>query len=162
MKSIPPHIAWPAGVIMLIMLSVVVSFSALYFANADGGAQLIEGYYEQASNWDTHMEQQALNEELGWNLDVKLVRQQDQVRPFQFEVLVMDASGQPIDDLEVFVRTSRPQHSGIVEEAGLSADPERPGTYQRGLQLTQSGLWDFDITLEHASQRYRTTIRKEI
>ena len=45
--TIPPHIAWPAFVIFLLLLSVFVSFAALWAANSDGGAILVREPTEQ-------------------------------------------------------------------------------------------------------------------
>lgn len=47
--TVPPHIAWPALVIFLLLLSVGVSFAALWAANSDGGAILVRDPNEQFS-----------------------------------------------------------------------------------------------------------------
>lgn len=44
---IPPHIAWPLFVVLLLLFGVGSAFSILYAAHTDGGAQVVESYYEQ-------------------------------------------------------------------------------------------------------------------
>lgn len=44
---IPPHVAWPAFVVLLLLLSVGVSMAALWAANSDGGAILVREPTEQ-------------------------------------------------------------------------------------------------------------------
>lgn len=46
-RTVPPHIAWPAFVVFLLLLSVFVSFAALWAANSDGGAILVREPTEQ-------------------------------------------------------------------------------------------------------------------
>ena len=39
--EIPPHIAWPGFIILLLLLSMVVSFGALIAARSDGGVDVV-------------------------------------------------------------------------------------------------------------------------
>ena len=41
---IPPHVAWPAFVILLLAMSVGLGVTAVVAANSDGGARLVEEY----------------------------------------------------------------------------------------------------------------------
>ncbi len=40
---VPPHIAWPAFVVFLLLLSVAAAVGTVIAANSDGGVQVIEG-----------------------------------------------------------------------------------------------------------------------
>ncbi|MEM8558508.1 MAG: hypothetical protein AAGG50_11855 [Bacteroidota bacterium] len=39
---IPPHIAWPLFVVLLLSMSVTAALYTAYMANVDGGVQVIE------------------------------------------------------------------------------------------------------------------------
>jgi hypothetical protein len=41
---VPPHIAWPLFVALLLAMSVGLGVTAVVAANSDGGAQLVDGY----------------------------------------------------------------------------------------------------------------------
>ena len=47
--EIPPHIAWPALVILLLLLGMGNAFYALYAAHSDGGAIIISDPVEDAT-----------------------------------------------------------------------------------------------------------------
>ena len=44
---VPPHIAWPAFVVLLLLIGIGSAFAALWAANSDGGALLVREPVEQ-------------------------------------------------------------------------------------------------------------------
>ncbi|NNF59119.1 MAG: hypothetical protein HKN04_12865 [Rhodothermaceae bacterium] len=40
---VPPHVAWPLFVVLLLAMSVGAALFTAYMANSDGGVQLVEG-----------------------------------------------------------------------------------------------------------------------
>lgn len=40
---VPPHVAWPLFVVLLLAMSVGAALFTAYMANADGGVQVVEG-----------------------------------------------------------------------------------------------------------------------
>jgi hypothetical protein len=159
---IPPHIGWPLAIIALLLMSVGASMSALYFANADGGAQIVDGYYEKAANWDAHMQQEADNEKLGWLVDLELTPVAGQTHSYVLDVSAASKTGIPLERLEVSVRASRPQHSRSLAESTLEPVPDQLGVYGSRLVLETAGLWDFEIVLQESTNQFITTLRKEL
>jgi hypothetical protein len=39
---IPPHIGWPAFIVLLLLMSVAAGVGTAYYATSDGGAQPVE------------------------------------------------------------------------------------------------------------------------
>ena len=40
---VPPHVAWPAFVVLLLLMSITAAVVTVIAANSDGGAQVVEG-----------------------------------------------------------------------------------------------------------------------
>ena len=40
---VPPHIAWPLFVVLLLAMSVSAALFTAYMANSDGGVELVDG-----------------------------------------------------------------------------------------------------------------------
>ena len=41
---IPPHIAWPLFVVLLLAMSVAAAITTAVLSQSDGGAQVVDGY----------------------------------------------------------------------------------------------------------------------
>ncbi len=160
--KIPPHIGWPAFVVSLLLTSMVVAFSALYFSKSDGGAQPIEDYYRKAEQWEGHMSQQNRNVELGWTLALTIAPTADADGKRAVQLQVLDAEGNAVHGLAGTVTTARPQWAASYETQDWQPVPDAEGTYIQNLDLNASGLWDFHIMVERADERFEQTVRKEV
>ncbi|MEM1271523.1 MAG: FixH family protein, partial [Bacteroidota bacterium] len=72
MPSLPPHIAWPGLVVFILLIGIGGGMSILYYAQTDGGPQIVEDYYTQAADWNDTMRVQASTLRLGWQANVRL------------------------------------------------------------------------------------------
>ncbi len=149
---LPSGWQWPAFVIGLLLTSVFTMMGFLFMANQDGGAQVIDNYYQKAVDWDEQKAEKARSEALGWTvrLDVDAGR--------QVRVHILDAAGQPVRDARVTLVASRPQFSNPQAELDLTLNPAT-GAYEVPLPVAGQGLWDMAIRASRNDDLFVTTIR---
>lgn len=156
---VPPHIAWPAFVVALLLLGIGSAFEALFAARSDGGAQIVENYYDEALSFDETRAAQVASDALGWTAEVSVGACEGGLCPV--EVAVRDRGGAPIDNLTGVVRASRPQDATAVARLPLSPS-ETPGVYRQLMPIARAGLWDFAIDAQRGDDRFLTTVRRDL
>ena len=156
---IPSHITWPGFVVALLMLSIIAAFQAFFAAQSDGGAQVVEAYYDAAIRFEDEQAARAASAALGWSATVE-AEPCDRAR-CPIDVVVLDRAGAPVEGLAGRLRTSRPQRAGTVEELPLEASGA-PGRYRALAILDRAGLWDFELTLHRGTEAFEASIRREI
>lgn len=159
---IPPHVAWPLFVIALLSLSVVTVTITVVAARSDGGAQVVEDYYQKAVTWDEKQALQAASDTLGWQVSLTVEPAPALGQPRPVTLLVIDRTGAPVDDLQGTLTAYRPQFARPVAEHPLAAVEGTPGVYRHALPITRPGLWDFDIVATRDTLRFHTRIRREV
>ena len=161
MKNLPPHITWPLLVVGLLVLGVTWSIGVVVASQSDGGAQVIENYYEEAISWDKKSALLKASARLGWN--VSLATRPDQGSdPFPHLVVTfLDHNGKPITGLQGQMSASRPQSSKPARTFNFESALYEQGTYTLPFPEITDGLWDFEIDVEKDSTRFYSVIRKE-
>lgn len=142
----------------MLVLGMGWSFSVVIASRSDGGAQVVDNYYEKAIAWDEAAALQRESDALGWTVDLAI----EQGTSTQIEVVIKDASGKAITGLRGTVKGFRPQLTGKMLEIPLTASPDDPTRYHMALPAVKPGLWDFEITASHNDDRFSTVIRKEL
>ncbi len=160
-ELLPPHIAWPLFVVTLLVMGVSVSVGTLVMAHSDGGAQVVEDYYQKALDWDAHVAEAAATDALGWRVEIADAPGANETERI-LEITFRDRDGQPVTELTGTVRGFRPQWASPVAMADLSEADDAPGVYRLTLPLSQRGLWDFEITASRDSLRFVKIIRKDL
>lgn len=155
----PPHIAWPAFVIALLLLGIGSAFEALFAARSDGGAQIVEDYYDAALDFDETRAARAASDALGWTAAVSVGACEGGLCPV--EVTVRDRDGAPVEGLSGVVRASRPQEATAAARLPLSSS-EAPGVYRQLMPVSADGLWDFALDAQRGDDRFITTVRREL
>jgi nitrogen fixation protein FixH len=156
---VPPHIAWPAFIIALLLLSIGSAFQALFAARSDGGAQVVENYYDEALGYDERRAAQAASDALGWTATVSVGGCEGGLCPV--EVVVRDRDGSPVENLIGVVRASRPQDATAAARLPLSPSAV-PGVYRQMMPVSAAGLWDFAIDAQRGDDRFQTTVRRDL
>ena len=59
MRTIPPQLLYPGIVIGILLMSVTAHVILIVLASSDGGAQVVDDYYDKAINWDAEQAEQA-------------------------------------------------------------------------------------------------------
>lgn len=157
MIHIPEKYFWPGLVVAILSLSVGANIVLIIAARSDGGAQIIDNYYEKAAHWDDHQAELKRVRELGWTVDI-LVGPQAETRPVRF--IVKDRDGVPVQGLRPNVVVTSPAKLAVQSQAELTNDA--PGIYAANLDIPHPGLWDFEFTARLGDGDFITKKRVEV
>lgn len=149
---------WPLFVIVLLLSSVLWSAAIVFFARSDGGAQVIDNYYQKAVDHDQVRAREARSAALGWQASL-LVSPAEAGHVVRCSIL--DNLGQPVTDLVVMVTAFRPQYTDAMAELILLPTSEA-GVYEAAAHLDEAGLWDFEIVARKGDAEFLTAIRTEL
>ncbi len=162
-KGLPSHIAWPLFVVALLVTSVTYSMLVVYASQSDGGAQVIDNYYEKAVNWDDRIAQQNLSDATGWEASLTFVPAGNGSQTHALLLGVKDPEANVLSGLQGVIKAKRPHASGTVTELSIletSITPE--GNYLLSFAEARPGLWDFEVDFVLDNNRFTKTIRKEL
>ncbi len=159
---IPAHIAWPLAIILLLVAGVTSSMMIVFAARSDGGAQVVENYYEKAVDWDANNALIRSSEAAGWSIGLDYTP----ATPGQAVGLITlhfrDKEGTPVTGLKGTIKAFRPQHTQAMATMTLQQTEEQPGMYTQPFPGARAGLWDFEINVAQDSFAFRKVIRKEL
>ena len=159
---IPPHIGWPLLIAAFLLMSVGISLTALLLAGSDGGAQVIDDYYQKGVQWEETAAQLAASEALGWTVELTVSQQQEVPGLRQLNVSIVDREGHGVSGLRGTVRIFRPQNVKAVSEMPVLPVPDQVGGYQQMVPINTEGIWDFELRLERDGRIYSDRIRKSL
>lgn len=145
-----PQILYPTLVILLIVITMVGSISVLFVARADGGAQVVEDYYQRTVNWNNEMAQDAASAKLGWQISVSPL--QYEAKGTRIAFAVSDAKQQPISQLEGSVVITLPQQS---KPLGSFSIDKKGTSYSVFVPHTLDGLTDLTFHLKQGTAIFR-------
>lgn len=157
---IPPHIAWPGFVVLLLLGTVVTMVSVLYAANSDGGAAVVDDYYQQAIHWDEAQRARTASAALGWTAEA-VVHPAESGGLVPVEVTVLDRAGAPVEGLTGTLRARRADAAKATATLPLAAS-EQPGVYRQLVPVPRGGVWDFEVEAARGDDRFLTTLRHEL
>ncbi len=159
---LPPHIAWPLFIVAILLTGITSAVVTMIAAHSDGGAQVIEDYYEKASNWDAIAARRAASRALGWTTAVQVLDRAPSASLRAVQFTVHDADGAPVTGLTGTVQARRPERAGVVGEAPLVPVDEVPGRYEAMLPVLRPGLWDFDLLARRGEDVYEISLRRDV
>lgn len=147
---------WGCVVVAFLALQLVIGGLAYRLASRDPSVAVMPDYHERALRWDDEVASRKLSDALGWQATA-LIGQLDEAGEFRdFEVRVLDASGEPILDGEVELAFFHHVRAGDHTIRPLAESA--PGVYSARLPLARLGLWDLHLTLSRGeSERFRWT-----
>jgi nitrogen fixation protein FixH len=152
---LPSGWQWPAFVVSLLVASVLTMMGFLFLANQDGGAQVIDNYYQKAVDWDEQKAEKARSAALGWSARLDVAPDQ------RLTLFIQNVAGQPVLDARVTLVAFRPQYADAQAKLELILNPAT-GAYEAMLPVAGAGLWDFEIRALRDSSVFITTIRKTL
>ena len=89
-SRIPPHLAWPLFVVLLLVIGVGSSLAIVFAARSDGGAKVIENYYEKAIAWDSTSKLTRDSKAAGWIVSMQYVPPAAPAKTGSMEVVFID------------------------------------------------------------------------
>ena len=147
-------LVWPLVVVCLLLSSVLMMVGVVFMARSDGGAQVIENYYEKAVAWDS----------------LNAGEQEFRSRGITPVLVLSENTGiltllgpnrAKVAGLKGKVELARPQSSAagpMVELSFMNAD----STYLFPTGELANGLWDFRFTVTDQSTPLAFSVRKEV
>ena len=159
---LPPHVAWPAFVVALLLVSIGVSAAVLIATGTDGGAQIVDDYYRKGVDWDATAARREASAALGWTARVAVQSFGAAEGLRTVDVVVHDRDGRLVEGLRGTLHVSRPQFARTVVELPLQASPDVPGLYRQQVPVDDAGLWDFDVVAVRDSVEFIETVRVEV
>ncbi len=143
LKKVPPHIFWPGLVVAILGMSVTANIWLLYNAQSDGGAQIIDDYYDKATAWDEKVELDEVSARKGWTVATTVGGLEEGQRRVTFAV--RDRAGQPVQGLAAKATVKNPVKIDDVTERELAENA--PGVYMALMPFSRAGLWDIHFTV---------------
>lgn len=137
---------WPLFVIILLVSSVAMMGIVVMAARSDGGAQVIEDYYEQAVRWDSLAEARGAAAALGWQADLVMSSNNGRL---EGTVSLVDSMGMALVGLDIVIRLRRPQLAAVVAEM-KAQDTAGTGYYAFATDVTGTGLWDIEAEIANS------------
>lgn len=138
----------------LLLMSVFIMGSFLFAAKSDGGAQVVDSYYDQAVQWDSISAAQQVLKKRDWIPYVTLDKA-------SARLFIQDAEGRKIGYLGGKVTVSRPHRSVSYQNSVLHA-VHSDSSYSFPFAPAETGLWDFTFDLFEGSTHIQFAVRKEV
>jgi len=147
---------WPAGVVLLLLSSVSMMAMVVMAAKSDGGAQVVDNYYQKAVAWDSLATESARVADLGWTAAWTIGTQ-----AAEHQIMVRDEEGMPVEGLSLDIRLQQPQFAEVqfTPEASWHADS---GSYVFTTSPLSPGLWDALILVDTPTGAGRLDVRREV
>lgn len=144
----PPRGAWvwPAVVVGLLSLQVVICTAAYFVATSDPSQVVVSDYHSKALAWDEHRAEQRAAEALGWQHELDIAREADMLGDRIVRLSLLDADGQALTDATVRVQAYHFARANQVVQADLKE--VSPGMYVVQMNMRRPGRWamTFDVT----------------
>ena len=156
MNRIPPHILYPGIVVAILSYSIISSYFLVRASQSDGGAQVLENYYERSVHWDDHQAVVSYSDALNWQLRWELLE-----GPEGF-VTIVDAYNTPVVGVGGKLRLRRPQLAEDVSVREIEAVASRPGVYRFDQVELSDGYWDVVLEGEYNQRPILFTERQQI
>lgn len=143
---------WPGGLIAMIVAIVIVDVTMLTIATGDKTFALAEVDGDPSAAWNRHREQQRRNDELGWQLDLRV--DMPAGRDPLAVVELRDAAGHPLEGATVSLVAFHHARAAERLRAVLTPVEDEPGTYRGSVRMTRDGRWAFELDAVVGDDRF--------
>lgn len=148
---------WPTLIFVFLGINMVTT-GALIVAATSQSMGLEPDYYNKALGWDKVQAQMAANERLGWSVEPRVNRVDEDLA--SLTLTIADRAGAPVDGAQVRVEVFHQSRA----EARLIADLESwsPGVYAGMLSMDRGGLWECRVTATRGDETFTRTLTLEL
>jgi len=150
------NIAWPSVIVLPLLSSVAMMAAVLVAARSDGGAQVVDDYYNRAVAWDSLAALSNASAARGWSVDL------DVDADGSASLSVTDSVGASVTGLAGTVRVRRPQLAEAVGEHAIQSVADQPGVYVFDVDATGRGIWIFDVQLRQGDLLHVDELRTRL
>jgi len=151
---------WPLIIVLLLLGSVATMGTFIFMANSDGGAIVVEGYYDKAVRWDSLSSARIELSRRNWLPSLK-IDQAPGVDQHSGALTLFDSMGTKITGLTGNVAMNQPHLNPGTERIKLDFFPS-DSTYSFEFGAVQGGLWDFVFIVRDAQSEMEFKLRKTL
>lgn len=146
---VPPHVAWPAAIVGLLLTSVGVSATVVVASRSDGGAEVVERPYTDGSDLDTLAAARLSSDALGWTLGATSRPTPDapDARTRTVALRITDAADVPVEGLRGRATLARPQRAAPLATVPVATAAD---SYRVVVPFVGAGLYDVSVDLRRA------------
>lgn len=157
---IPAHIRWPAGIIALLGMSVVIQTFAIFVAHGDPSFAVEPDYEQKAANYNDVIAQRQANAALGWTASVRTSPADRPSDAVVVRVRLVDKTGDAVEGADVSFDACHVGRASKVFHSSLS--PDASGDYSAELPANRSGIWEFRVTATRTGEVFTAKIRQDV
>jgi hypothetical protein len=154
------HILWPAAIISLLLMSVLATVVIMLASQSDGGAKIVDQYYQKSVAWDSMAAIQSGSDQLGWTAAV-VVRNTDGAGREGF-LSIINRDGLPVDSISGSVSVRRPHSTRLFGTHSIDEVADSHGQYRFDFPYSAHGLWDIELRASRSGSQFVQTFRVEI
>lgn len=151
---------WPAIVIGLLSLQVVICTVAFFVATADPSQVVVSNYHAKALAWDEYRAEQRAVAVLGWQTGVEVSPEADMLGDRTLRFSLNDAKGEPLTGARVSVITCHFARANQLIEADLTE--AAPGQYVARINMRKPGRWSLTFDVTHGENHYPITLEQQV
>ena len=145
MKSLSKsYYFYPTIVVVLILVTMVGSLSMLFITKWDGGAQIVENYYQKTLDWNETAEALEKSKALGWQM-MPQIKSSNGGNTQTVTITLQDAQGNPIQNAQGKLIATRPSNASLKIETPFVATTNG---YQATLTVPLLGYWDLSFIIQ--------------
>jgi len=145
---------WPLIIVSLLLSSVGLMVGVVFMAKSDGGAQVVDEYYERAVAWDSLSSMDSAFNKRGWLAYLMLDKSSGRL-------VVQDSLASRVSEMSGTVEMTRPQSSATgVRNPFHFSSADSTFLFETG--TLSPGLWDFAFQATYEEQILTFTLRKEV
>ncbi len=151
---------WPAIVIGLLSLQVVICTVAFFVATADPSQVVVSNYHAKALAWDEQRAEQRAVAELGWQAALDISPEADMLGDRTVRLTLKDAQGEPLTGATVSASTYHFARANQLIEADLAE--AAPGEYVARMNMRKPGRWSLTLDVTHGEDHYPITLEQQV
>ena len=151
---------WPLLIVGLMVPVLGANLALVWVSSADPSFAVEEDYYRKGIEWDDKRAQDLRNDQLGWQLDFRVVAERSSAGTVRIEAGLRDAKGRWIPDAAVRLATFHNARAARVLRSELRGDGN--GGYATDLPLHRPGLWEFRFEVERGAERFTATAMRDL
>lgn len=151
---------WPAIVIGLLSLQVVICLAAYIVATSDPSQVVVSNYHSKALAWDEHMAELRAGEALGWRAELVVSQEADMLGDRTVRLSLKDAQGEPLTGASVGVSAFHFARANKIIEADLQE--AAPGEYVARMKMRKTGRWELAFVARRGEAVYPFTLQQQV
>lgn len=152
-------IVWVGIIVGILGLNLLIYGVVIVVTMTDPTFALEPDYERQAADWDSVQRQRAMNQKLGWRVELKTTagpRRGERT----VKVTLLDRDGASLDGADISLSAFHNARASVILESDLVSEGD--GVYTSVMPLRRSGIWEFRLTAERKGQVFTAKIRKSL